>query len=596
MAPSNSRTPDSDAADEAALDAAVARLGAALARLDVLPGSAEAEAARAVLEERRRLLCQALPPGREPRPLLVALVGGTNVGKSTIFNMAVGGRIACPSELARGTRAPVVHVHAGRRAALEASAVLAGYQRVDFTEPERLNEDQGETPRVFISEHREGALEAVALADSPDLDSDHQRNHAVARDLLFSSDAVIFVTSNQKYRDEICERFMARAAALGRRVTAVFNFASPKAVEDFRERTRRLTGRELHDHRLVTLPFLKPDDPRRASGAAEVRELLAGLIAAAPRIRAEARAGAALALPAELRPVLERHRDERRAIDELRSRFEVACESRARAWSRDARQAGIPEMDEVMAMVMKELSVPGIDAVYDAIFETARGVFARLRRFAGGADTERIREQRDKAEEERVARHANGLVEDLRERLLELDSHPGLRALVPAEVTRRLEGEDLAAFTREWRAARREIITDARDRILADLRERRLLNAFLKAGKVALRATSIVTIFHFGPQPLVDIGGSAAADLGLRVVLDRVFGHSYQARTEDRVVAALESCYAERLRARSVDRLDAALPESHRPGVFAELESAVAAVRSAGRALRTEDEDREEAR
>ena len=91
---------------------------------------------------------------------------------------------------------------------------------------------------------------------------------------------------------------MARAAALGRRVTAVFNFASPKAVEDFRERTRRLTGRELHDHRLVTLPFLKPDDPRRASGAAEVRELLAGLIAAAPRIRAEARAGAALALGA----------------------------------------------------------------------------------------------------------------------------------------------------------------------------------------------------------------------------------------------------------------------------------------------------------
>jgi len=44
-------------------------------------------------------------PDRRARPPLVALIGGTNTGKSTLYNLLLGERIALPCGTAIGTKA-----------------------------------------------------------------------------------------------------------------------------------------------------------------------------------------------------------------------------------------------------------------------------------------------------------------------------------------------------------------------------------------------------------------------------------------------------------------------------------------------------------
>ena len=138
-------------------------------------------------------------------PLVTVFLGGTNVGKSTMFNLAIGEFIACPSEVARGTRSPAIYATHDQVQTLKQSSFLKGYERRVLEQASELNQAVTGTKKAFFHVHKREQLQFLALVDAPDLDSNHVQNHATAKDALFCPDAVIFVTSNQKYRDAVCE-------------------------------------------------------------------------------------------------------------------------------------------------------------------------------------------------------------------------------------------------------------------------------------------------------------------------------------------------------------------------------------------------------
>jgi hypothetical protein len=116
------------------------------------------------------------------RPLLVImLMGGTGVGKSTLLNALAGGAIAEASFTRPTTRDPVVYYH-------------------ESVKPERLDPA---LQHCRLAPHDRPNLEQKILVDTPDLDSNDLSNREKLLRLLPVADVVLYVGSQEKYHDKL---------------------------------------------------------------------------------------------------------------------------------------------------------------------------------------------------------------------------------------------------------------------------------------------------------------------------------------------------------------------------------------------------------
>jgi hypothetical protein len=116
------------------------------------------------------------------RPLLVImLMGGTGVGKSTLLNALAGGAIAQASFARPTTRDPVVYYHESVR-------------------PDRFDPA---LQQCRLAPHDRPALEQKIIVDTPDLDSNDLANREKLQRLLPVADVVLYVGSQEKYHDKL---------------------------------------------------------------------------------------------------------------------------------------------------------------------------------------------------------------------------------------------------------------------------------------------------------------------------------------------------------------------------------------------------------
>lgn len=115
-------------------------------------------------------------------PLLVAVFGSTGSGKSTIVNSVAGREVSRPGTLRPTTRAAVVWCHREHADGLDRLRAVGDVEIVPDDHPD---------------------LRAISVVDTPDVDSvvEEHRRQAVA--ILARSDAVVHVTTPQRYADAV---------------------------------------------------------------------------------------------------------------------------------------------------------------------------------------------------------------------------------------------------------------------------------------------------------------------------------------------------------------------------------------------------------
>jgi hypothetical protein len=162
-----------------------------------------------------------LPQMTDSAFLVAAVVGGTNLGKSVVFNHLAGTRASATSPLASGTKHPVCLVPSGFEETRKLADVFPDFELRDWSSADAALEEI--TQDVLFWRPSENMPPNLLVLDTPDIDSDARINWDRADKIRRSADVLIAVLTQQKYNDAAVKEFFRRAAAEDKFVLVVFN-------------------------------------------------------------------------------------------------------------------------------------------------------------------------------------------------------------------------------------------------------------------------------------------------------------------------------------------------------------------------------------
>ena len=162
-----------------------------------------------------------LPQLTDDAFLVVAVVGGTNIGKSVIFNHLAGCRASATSPFASGTKHPVCLVPPGFERQHDLKSIFRGFDLHQWSAADAALQDHPEH-RLFWRAN-DATPNNLLILDTPDIDGDVRVNWERADNIRRCADVLVAVLTQQKYNDAAVKQFFRKAADEDKAVLVVFN-------------------------------------------------------------------------------------------------------------------------------------------------------------------------------------------------------------------------------------------------------------------------------------------------------------------------------------------------------------------------------------
>jgi hypothetical protein len=179
-------------------------------------------------EWERLLTYKLLPHFAGEGCLVAAVAGGTNTGKSTVFNLLLGAEISPVRATAAATSRPVLAANAYRAAQGLEGRLAPEFTPLPLDDPEALLRGAGPEDVLYIARH-DGLPDRLVLLDIPDVDSIERQHWDLAENIQAAGDVLIAVLTGEKYQDDRVVSFFRRARAAGRVILPLMNKANPQA-------------------------------------------------------------------------------------------------------------------------------------------------------------------------------------------------------------------------------------------------------------------------------------------------------------------------------------------------------------------------------
>jgi len=188
----------------------------------------------------------------------VVFAGGTGTGKSTLFNAFCGKQLSGTGLERPKTSGPIVYAHR--------DCLIEKKFPIPLIRIERLNADDidggpvtGNPGRLMILEHNREEWSHFIVTDTPDLDSVEVENRRITEDLYLMSDLVVFITSEEKYADDVPYQFLMRIISEKKPYFFLLNKARGELVGE--EVTDTLSSRQIsiNKDRMWLIPNVSSD-------------------------------------------------------------------------------------------------------------------------------------------------------------------------------------------------------------------------------------------------------------------------------------------------------------------------------------------------
>jgi len=533
-------------------------LAGALASLSFVPGTSAGRREEAVLARARRIVGAKLLVELERSfapPLLALVAGGTNVGKSTLFNAILGEELSSVDPRAAHTVWPVARGPAGSREALAqllpgcsvlearapAGAEIAGAPAGGRERSSEAARDSSES-LLFLDE-RGGRSDALLIIDSPDVDSALRAHHARTDELLIAADELVFVTSPTKYNDKRCVEFLLDAAAMGKRLLVLFNLLPAaqetrrEILEDFRRSVLARLPREADSPPVVEFGALAGGLAVGASGgpADAARAHLGRDSARAASVKRAVCSGGARYVAASLRPALRALREQALSLQFVREALDRAGERAAAEYETYLRGLEFLDLELALGRLLDRFRVPVLDDILDIASALPRRLaLAVLRR---PSLDERRREQAAavaKKELDLVSRSRVEFARCLEERSTDEVAGKLYRELVTAEYYSRDLAAAWAAGERARAGVREAWLRAFEGEMAARIERSGALRATLKAVRALLElGAGVAAAVLTGGLGTGDLVWTPLATKAAQLAVERLGREYFRAKREE---------------------------------------------------------------
>jgi len=205
---------------------------------------------------------------QESPHLWVVFLGGTGTGKSTFFNALLGSELSQTGVERPTTRGPIAYAH--RRSAIEKGFPFPAFQVERSVQGGSQSVPAAGTPgRLLVVEHEREEHAHLVFVDTPDLDSVETDNRRLAEHLYLLADTVLFVTSQEKYADEVPYQFLLQVIRDRRPYAILLNKVGEDLTPGEVTASFRAHGVSIPEHGLWLIPQVPvhPSPTVAATGA-----------------------------------------------------------------------------------------------------------------------------------------------------------------------------------------------------------------------------------------------------------------------------------------------------------------------------------------